>query len=64
MATVHLKMKAAGTAIAGLGIGGAQLKDAGTQLQGYASAWHGLATLGVVLIVAGIVFEFFHKGES
>lgn len=64
VSTLHLKLKAAGTAIAGLGIGGAQLKDAGTQLQGYATMWHGLATLGIVLCVVGIAFEFFHKADG
>lgn len=64
VSTLHLKLKAAGTAIAGLGIGGAQLKDAGTQLQGYATMWHGLATLGIVLCVVGVAFEFFHKADG
>lgn len=62
--TVHLKIKAAGASIAGLGIGGAQLTDFGTKVQGYASLWHGLATFGVILCLAGIVLEVFHKAET
>lgn len=64
LSTLHLKLKAAGTTIAGLGIGGAQLKDVGTQFQSYASAWHALATVGVVLCIVGVVLEVFHKAES
>lgn len=64
LSTLHLKLKAAGTTIAGLGIGGAQLKDVGTQFQSYATAWHSLATVGIALCVLGVILEVFHKAES
>lgn len=60
----HVWLKSIGAMIAGSGIAGAQLKDAGTQLQQYGTSWHTLATLGVVLCVAGIAFEFFRKSET
>lgn len=64
LSTLHIKLKGIGTTIAGLGIGGAQLKDVGTQFQAYSTAWHSLAAIGVGLCLVGVVLEVFHKAES
>lgn len=64
LATLHGWMKSIGLLAATSGVSGSQLKDAGTQLQGYASAWHTLAAIGVGLCVVGVVFEIFHKRDS
>ena len=59
--TVHIKIKAIGTAITASGITGSALADAGGKLQSFASSWHMLAYAGLVLTVVGVIWGIFRK---
>jgi len=59
--TMHIKIKAAGIAIAGSGITGGALTDAGGKLQSFASSWHMLAYAGMALTVVGVVWGIFRR---
>lgn len=54
----HVKVKAAGAAIGGMGIGAAQVKSVGSEIQSLAPS---LLYLGIAVGFIGIVMELFHK---
>jgi lysozyme len=62
----HTRLQALGLFITStvLSLNGNDLKDAGTQLQGYASMWHSLAWIGVGLCVSGVAFELYRKAKG
>lgn len=61
--TMHGRLKAIGAAVAASGVTGEQLQGAGQQLQSLGGQWHLLATVGLVLILAGIGYELIGKRE-
>lgn len=62
--TAHVRLKSVGAALGGLGVGGAELQDAGHKVADAASLWHALAGVGLVMILAGIVFELFRPNPN
>lgn len=54
----HVKVKAAGASIGAMGIGSAQLKTVGSEIQALSPM---LMSLGIGIVFIGIIMELFHK---